>query len=524
MPAAALLIALPQGMTVGGITTWAVRLLNTLVARGHACGLIAHPSPHAHVPIDLGLDPRVKAFGPHGLVTLDNRPTDIDACLPVYRRAVDELAVASGGPVAISPNNHADCYGLAAALARDTPERVRVLGWMHSDIAYDAAVLSHYERAIHRFVAVSDHIERTLRGRLPQRAAQILRVAYGVEIAPMPHRTRARAIGEPLRLVYSGRLEHQQKRVLALPAMARELHARGVAFELRVLGDGPAAEELTHACAGIAGVRLLGAQSPARVAQELARGDVFVLPSRYEGLSIALLEALAAGCVPVVARTESGALEAIEPGVSGLIAKVAPEEDESAAGRALADAIATLHARGAGELQAMSCAAQARARDRFSIDVHARAVEAILQEVMREADRLWPADEPCSFSAPGSRGTGSVPRDGRERLARLLASLADRSVIVHGTGQHTLQLRDVLLASPARIVAFADDDRQKWGGELWGRPIIDPRTASAHGATDAVLSSWMHEAALWARREVYESQGVRTHRVYGAGVDATPTH
>jgi FlaA1/EpsC-like NDP-sugar epimerase len=96
----------------------------------------------------------------------------------------------------------------------------------------------------------------------------------------------------------------------------------------------------------------------------------------------------------------------------------------------------------------------------------------------------------------------------------VLRSLAGRRVVIHGTGQHTLQLEHVIRGSPARIVAFADDDRQKHGTELWGLRVIDPREAATTGATDAVISSWMHEEAIWARRQAYVTGRVLLHRVY----------
>jgi glycosyltransferase involved in cell wall biosynthesis len=37
----------------------------------------------------------------------------------------------------------------------------------------------------------------------------------------------------------------------------------------------------------------------------LGAADIFLLPSRFEGLSLALLEAMAAGCVPIVSSRGS---------------------------------------------------------------------------------------------------------------------------------------------------------------------------------------------------------------------------
>ncbi len=68
-------------------------------------------------------------------------------------------------------------------------------------------------------------------------------------------------------------------------------------------------------------VKLLGNWS--NVAPLLAIADIFVLSSRFEGLSRAMLEAMAAG-VPVVATKVQGVEEVITDGVHGLI--VQPED------------------------------------------------------------------------------------------------------------------------------------------------------------------------------------------------------
>ncbi len=93
------------------------------------------------------------------------------------------------------------------------------------------------------------------------------------------------------------------------------------------------------------------------VQQHLRQADVFVLPSRSEGFSNAILEAMAAG-LPVIATDVGGNAEAVEGGVTGLL--VAPGD-----ARALAAAICSLLADPASS-ERMGAAGRALAERRFS--------------------------------------------------------------------------------------------------------------------------------------------------------------
>lgn len=522
-----MLIALPQGLNISGVAMWAARLANGLAVRGRAVGLVLHEcAGAAGVQVPLSIDPRVRVARVEeqtsGAAPLASCGGDLSKYIPVYRELVRALSrEQGGGPVVVSPNLHGDCYGIAAALALAEPELVRIVGWQHSDIEYDARLLAHYEPMIAKFVGVSDAIEGTLRGQLAMRTGDVVNIAYGVECtAEGMNRPRGRAAssGRRLKLIYTGRVEHEQKRILALSHLSDELALCGIDHEITIVGDGPAAAELDAAVLSRGSIRRIGGLGPDGVASLLDDHDLFVLPSRYEGLSVSMLEAMARGCVPVLARTRSGAAQAIEPGYNGELAEVAPDADEQAAGKSLAEAIAGHLARGQTRRQAMSRAAAQTIREKFSLDLHIGRVEKLLDEVATSPARPWPAQRPCAFTAApgeaGPHGSGSVPPGGAAQLGMLLRQLAGRKIIIHGTGQHTLQLGAVLAQSPAEIVAFTDDDRQRYGERLWNWPIIGPDQAAGAGATDVVISSWMHQDAIWARRSTYESRGLQVHRIY----------
>ncbi|MGQ9682312.1 MAG: glycosyltransferase family 4 protein [Anaerolineae bacterium] len=132
-------------------------------------------------------------------------------------------------------------------------------------------------------------------------------------------------------LCYVGRLEHL-KGVDVLLRAAALLRESGQQFELRLVGDGPQRSELeqqVHDLGLRELVRVLGFRSD--LPEMLSEADVFVLPSRHEAMSIALLEAMAAG-LPVVATDVGDNARVVEHGVTGLIV---PPEDPVALAKAV---------------------------------------------------------------------------------------------------------------------------------------------------------------------------------------------
>jgi glycosyltransferase involved in cell wall biosynthesis len=96
-----------------------------------------------------------------------------------------------------------------------------------------------------------------------------------------------------------------------------------------------------------------------------AWADAFVLPSRHEGLSNALLEAMAHG-LPCIANDIPPNREALADGESGILVPVGNR-------RALADALASL-VRDPGLARHLSAKARERVEQVYSIEVVAQKV------------------------------------------------------------------------------------------------------------------------------------------------------
>lgn len=133
---------------------------------------------------------------------------------------------------------------------------------------------------------------------------------------------------------FVGRLE-PQKDIHNLLAAARILDGRGVPVGFVVVGDGSSRRALEAESASLglgAGVRFAGSLDA--VPAVLRTLDAFVLPSAWEGLPLAVLEAMASG-LPIVSTRVGSVPDLVGDGVGGLL--VAPADS-----RALAEAVSAL--------------------------------------------------------------------------------------------------------------------------------------------------------------------------------------
>lgn len=352
--------------TLNGVNTFSVTLVRGLRARGHEVVLLVTGSvwrDDKPLPVPPGLDLQVLPLP--AIATWTARWEALRAYL---ERAA---------PCIYLPNHDVMHSGISPALS----SRVGILGIAHSDDPQHYAHVARLAPWWNAAVGVSEAIVGSI-GRLP--SADGLRVAhipYGVEVATEPMaRVAADGRAGALRILYAGRLEERQKRVMDLVTIAAALRARGVAFSLTIVGDGPARAALEQRLAheGLGGaVSLLGTRAMEQMPELYRRHDVFLLPSAFEGLPLALLEAMGQGCVPVVSDIASGVPELVRDGEQGFRITVGDTT-------AFADRLALL-ARDVSARTAMAT----RARDRvdeasFGRETMVRRYESLLADLWND--------------------------------------------------------------------------------------------------------------------------------------------
>jgi len=157
-------------------------------------------------------------------------------------------------------------------------------------------------------------------------------------------------------------------------AAARAAGDVGVPVVLLVAGDGPLRAELERiASASDGSVRVLGHLDGTR--SVLAAADLFVLPSRREGLSYALLEAMSLG-LPAVVSDAPGNPEAV--GETGIVVGAGDA-------RALAEAMRRLAGDRAARVT-LGEAARKRVSSEFGVDVMRDRTVQVYEAALRRVD------------------------------------------------------------------------------------------------------------------------------------------
>ncbi|MHB1205257.1 MAG: glycosyltransferase family 4 protein [Rhodospirillaceae bacterium] len=178
----------------------------------------------------------------------------------------------------------------------------------------------------------------------------------------------------PVNLLFVGRLVKQKGLDVLIAALAKmELTIK---WRLTLVGDGPEWPALAGEAArlGLADrLELRGWVAKEALPEIYRSGDIFVLPSRDEGMANARLEAMAAG-LPVVATRVAGTGEVVIQGETGLL--VAPGETDG-----LVTALTALIADQA-KREAFGRAGRKRVETTFGWDIVASAWMGVMDQVI----------------------------------------------------------------------------------------------------------------------------------------------
>jgi glycosyltransferase involved in cell wall biosynthesis len=345
-----------EGLNViSGVTTWVCSLQRHLAKRGFDVRILVYdPSP-----VDAVLGQPDGVF-----VSLRQLEERIACYSPAVVVLMNVMWQSSFGPVLASLNRRGKSF--------------HTISVVHSD-SYDEChrFALTFAPWVNHFICTSPTVAQHTWDALDQGSRPgISTLPCGVDCLDNLERDYSTS---PIRLVYAGRLIEHLKRVLDFVELVHQLGQHRVDFHLDLFGAGPDEQQLRqrlarHVARGQ--VSFQGARPHHEVLASLKEYDVFVNLSEVEGTSVAMLEAMAAGCVPMVTEASSGVTEVIECGVNGFYVPVGDMP-------ALASCIVEL-AQSRAMLAKLGQQAHCTVQNQFSLSQYADRFVAMVEEIVHQ--------------------------------------------------------------------------------------------------------------------------------------------
>jgi len=366
MSATDLRIAFVTGtLQLGGSTTFLCNLAGELIRRGVGCRVYCGDKLH---PLARDFEQRRIPISLHD----HERSIFEDRLYAVLHELSDyrpNVIVATLAEFAFEALRYLPCDVLRIAMVQ-------------SDDPLVYRTVEKYAGCMDEIVGVSAVIVRRLEEIAAFREVPKHYLPYGVTI---PEQTASRAAaGKPLRILYLGRINNEQKRVHLFPKIVASLEKARLPFHWTIVGDGPdrvALERKMKSSASGRRVEFIGTVNYSDVARVLDMHDIFILVSDYEGLPLSLLEAMGHGLVPVVSDLESGIREVVDEHNGMLV----PVDDVDGYARAIVHLNENRK-----ELLAKSAAARERVRREFSVEATADRWLRVLEAAARPVQ--WPRE------------------------------------------------------------------------------------------------------------------------------------
>lgn len=355
-------IVAPSAYLFGGVQAWLDYLVPGLEAAGWDVSILLAHGVHsdAHRYLRAHPFPRVRL--------LENRTGSREGRV----RAIC-AAIQMDAPELVLAVNIVDACEAVARMRRrfGGPRVAMALHGLHPSFYQDIAgtsTLLDGVIATNRLGAAA----AVVRGGLP--ADRVYYAPCGVVVPDLAKPAQSIA---SLALVFAGRFDATEKRVLDLPHILRALHRRGVDFSMKLAGAGPAESELRNALLEFGErVEFLGVLDEAQMRELFVPGAIALVMSPSETGPLVAWEALANGAALVSSRFVGIGLEdSLRDGETCL---TFPVGDTEAAANAIARLVDP------DLRQSLAKAGYEMVRQRYGRDASIRAWDAALRGILNQ--------------------------------------------------------------------------------------------------------------------------------------------
>lgn len=304
-----ILMITPKISGIGGVATHVSKLVEFLRRDGHEVEVIASENTPI-VPVKGLMNPSFTATSALKAIYKRLRGERFDVVHAHNIPSALAMRVSSGYRILTLHGVYSEQIGYLHGSALGRLSRLvekQALGWANAVTAVSSRVAEHYSR----------------------QGFRVLYIPNAIDLEDLPREAKR---FHDQQIVYNGRLSREKGVDILLEGFLNsDLKAK-----LVLIGSGPLEEKLREMARNDDRVIFTG-QLPRQEALKIVKGsDVFVLPSIHEGLSTALLEAMALE-VPVVATRVGGNTEIVTDGETGLLVYPNPQAIIKAISRLLED-------------------------------------------------------------------------------------------------------------------------------------------------------------------------------------------
>lgn len=295
-----ILFVAPSAYPLGGVADWLDYILPGLERMGWSCplGLTSGSQHNVRAYLERHPWPKVVPIvNPSG-----SAQGRIDSLMAVIGKVQPEI---------LAVVNIASTYEAIRCLRsrrQPTPKLVTMLHALQGDLLGDVSSESDIIDAVVSVNSLACRLASISLGN----SARVFYASCGAAVfseAGIPRRKMRRGL---FRLLFSGRIEQMQKRVLDLLDLAQVLRGRGETFQISIAGGGPDEAELRHKMEqlGLANyIQFLGVLNSQALADAYREHDALVITSAWETGPIVAWEAMSHGLPVISSRYLGSGLE-----------------------------------------------------------------------------------------------------------------------------------------------------------------------------------------------------------------------
>ena len=192
-------------------------------------------------------------------------------------------------------------YDTEMSMLDHYPVKQTVYQLVHDD--YNLGLAKKYGHVVDVFICHNSAIYEQLNNYFINRQQDIHFLQHGV---PVSDRYRNQNdTNSPLKLLFLGRMA-REKGLFDLPLISTYLQEKHIEVEWVCIGSGPELENLKRRWNQGENVKFYQPETNEAVMEIAAGMDLFVLPTKFEGTPVSLLETMSVGLVPVVSDLPGG--------------------------------------------------------------------------------------------------------------------------------------------------------------------------------------------------------------------------